>query len=237
MKKLIKSNPSILSLMTITATLSFHSPMAVAESEAGYTNYVTDSIEIPFRSQPGYKYKILRMLRSGSKVTVVNVNDDGWAKLIYHYKGEDIEGWMPSILLQSQPIAREKVAELEKKISQVEKQLNQVKLEKQTLQSRFDETDEALKSTKQLNYELEKQLEEIKTLSGNAIQLNDENRQMAQHIQKLENENTILNEQIDQSEDVVKRQWFLTGGGVLLLGLIIGRLFRMPGGRKKWNTL
>ncbi len=236
MKKLVKSNHSILPLLTISALLTTLAPSVQAESEAGYTNYVTDSIEIPFRSQPGYKYKILRMLRSGSKVTVVDVNEDGWAKLLYNHRGEDIEGWMPSILLQAQPIAREKVADLEKKVAYVEKQLNQIKLEKQTLQSRFDETDEALKSAKKINYELEKQLEEIKKLSGNAIQLNEDNRQMAQQIQKLENENTILSEQIDQSEDVVKRQWFLTGGGVLLLGLIIGRLFRMPG-RRKWNTL
>jgi len=237
MKKLVKSKSNILPLMTISAVLTILSPIAVAESEAGYTNYVTDSIEIPFRSQPGYKYKIIRMLRSGTKVTVIDVNDDGWAKLLYNHRGEDIEGWMPSILLQAQPVAREKVANLEKKIAHVEKQLNQIKLEKKTLQNRYDETDEALKLAKQTNYELEKQLEEIKTLSGNTIQLNDENREMAQRIQKLENESTILNEQIEQSEDVVKRQWFLTGGGVLLLGLIIGRLFRIHSGRKKWNTL
>lgn len=237
MKKLVKSKPNILALITVSAVLSVHSSFVAAEPETGYTNYVTDSIEIPFRSQPGYKYKILRMLRSGSKVTVIDVNDEGWAKLLYHYKGEDIEGWMPSILLQTQPVAREKVADLEKKIAQVEKQFNQIKIEKQTLQNRYEETDSELKSAKQNNYELEKELEEIRALSGNAIQLNEDNRQMAQQIQKLENENTILKEQIDQSEDVIQRQWFLTGGGVLLLGLLIGRFFRMPSGRKKWNSL
>ncbi|MDG4812895.1 TIGR04211 family SH3 domain-containing protein [Hydrogenovibrio sp. 3SP14C1] len=238
MKKLVKSNKTILSLMiAVSASAVTYSSTALSEVQSGYTHYVTDSIEIPFRSQPGYKYKILRMLKSGTKVTILEVNDDGWARLIYNYKGDDIEGWMPSSVLQSQPIAKVEVQKQDRKIAKIEKELNQLNLEKNTLQSRFNDTAKELKEVKQDNFELNKQLEEIKAISGNAIQLNNENKQMVQQIEKLNNENAIMKEQIDQAKDVVQRQWFLTGGGVLLLGLLLGRFFRIPNRKNKWNTL
>lgn len=238
MKKLVKSNKTILSLMiAVSASSVTYSSAALSEVQSGYTHYVTDSIEIPFRSQPGYKYKILRMLKSGTKVTILEVNDDGWARLIYNHNGKDIEGWMPSSVLQSQPIAKVEVQKQDRKIAKIEKELNQLNLEKNTLQSRFNETAKELKEVKQDNFELNKQLEEIKAISGNAIQLNNENKQMAQQIEKLNNENAIMKEQIDQAKDVVQRQWFLTGGGVLLLGLLLGRFFRVPNRKNKWNTL
>lgn len=238
MKKLVKSNKTILSLMiAVSASAITYSSAALSEVQSGYTHYVTDSIEIPFRSQPGYKYKILRMLKSGTKVTILEVNDDGWARLIYNHNGKDIEGWMPSSVLQNQPIAKVQVQKQERKIAKIEKELNQLNLEKNTLQNRFNDTAKELKEVKQDNFELNKQLEEIKAISGNAIQLNNENKQMAQQIEKLNNENAIMKEQIDQAKDVVQRQWFLTGGGVLLLGLLLGRFFRVPNRKNKWNSL
>lgn len=210
---------------------------AYAELQAGYTHYVTDSIEIPLRSQPGYKYKIKRMLRSGTPVTILEVNEDGWVKLLYKQGNRKTEGWMPSSVIQSQPIAKQQLEEKDNKIARIEKELNQLTLEKETLQSRFDETDTELKSVKQQNFELNKQLEDIQAISGQTMQLNEENQVMAQQIEKLKNENAIMKEQIDQAEDVVERQWFLTGGGVLLLGLLLGRFFRMPTRKDKWNTL
>jgi SH3 domain protein len=239
MQKSAKSNSRMRPLL-IAAGLSaalLYTSGAQAELQTGYTHYVTDSVEIPLRSQPGYKYKILRMVRSGAAVTILEVNEDGWAKLLYKHNGKETEGWMPSIVLQSQPIAKMQLQEKEKKIARIEKQLNQLNLEKETLQNRFSDTDNELKEVKQQNFELNKQLEEIEAISGQSIKLNEENQRMVQEIERLNNENAIMKEQIDQAEDVVQRQWFLTGGGVLLLGLLLGRFFRMPNRKNKWNTL
>lgn len=239
MKKLAKSNHTLLIALASVIPLGMiiASPSVKAEPQANYTHYVTDSIEIPLRSNPGYKYKILRMLRSGTTVKITEINEKGWAKLIYHYKGKDIEGWMPSIVLQNQPIAKFRLQNQIKKTAKIEKQYNQAELEKQTLQKRFEEVNAELKDTKKQSFKLAKKLENLQAISGDAIKLYDENQSMMQEIEKLNNENSIMKEQIDQSEDVVQRQWFLTGGGVLLLGLLLGRFFRVPSRKNKWNTL
>ncbi|WP_237260382.1 TIGR04211 family SH3 domain-containing protein [Thiomicrospira sp. S5] len=207
MQKSANSNSKMRPLL-IAAGLSaalLYTGGAQAELQTGYTHYVTDSVEIPLRSQPGYKYKILRMVRSGAAVTILEVNEDGWAKLLYKHNGKETEGWMPSIVLQSQPIAKMQLQEKEKKIARIEKQLNQLNLEKETLQNRFSDTDNELKEVKQQNFELNKQLEEIEAISGQSIKLNEENQRMVQEIERLNNENAIMKEQIDQAEDVVQR--------------------------------
>lgn len=236
MKKLAKSNHALTAGVATLLTLAVALPVKAAPA-SDYTHYVTDSVEIPLRSKPGYKYKILRMLKSGTVVTITEVNEEGWAKLIYRYKGNDIEGWMPSSVLQSQPIAKFRLESQIKKTANIEKQYNQVQLEKETLQNRFQETSLELKETKKENFELNKKLENLQAISGDAINLYDQNQNMKQEIERLNNENAIMKEQIDQSEDVVQRQWFLTGGGVLLLGLLLGRFFRIPSRKNKWNSL
>ncbi|WP_019895917.1 TIGR04211 family SH3 domain-containing protein [Hydrogenovibrio halophilus] len=238
MPKLNRCNPLVAAIgLSLTLSLAWM-PMAQAETgDDGYTHYVTDSIDIPFRSNAGYKYKIKRMLPSGSRVKVLEIQDDGWARLLYNHRGTEIEGWMPSSLIQSQPIASIRLEEQEKRLSKLEKERNQLKVEKSTLNERFESTQAELKKVKKENFQLNKQLEEIESISGDAIKLNEENQQLAQEVASLRNDNAIMKEQIDQSGDVIQRQWFLTGAGVLLLGLLLGRFFRLPSRKNRWNTL
>ncbi|WP_024851512.1 TIGR04211 family SH3 domain-containing protein [Hydrogenovibrio kuenenii] len=242
MKKSVKSNLRLISSLALVAGLSFSQSSMAQETQSeqpqtDYTHYVTDSVQIPLRTQPGYKYKILRLLKSGTPVSILEVNDDGWTKLSYNYKGEDIIGWMPSSVLLNQPIARVRLAKQIEKTSHIEKKLNQALQEKSTLNSRFNDVNNELKKTKESNFKLQKQLTEIQSISGKTIELHEQNQQFMQDISKLKSDNAILKEQISQAGDVVQRQWFLTGGGVLLLGLLIGRFLRLPNRRNKWGSL
>lgn len=234
MKKLTISSllligSSLISL-TLLSTASFSAPSA-------YTNYVTDSNKIPMRKAPGYKYRIKRMLKPGSKVTITKVNDEGWANVIYRYKGRNITGWMPSISLQNTPVAKVKLKLQIAKTADVEKKYNQLKVEIAALDDRYIESSSELKKIKAENFQLEGELSELKAISGKSIQINQKNEAFISKIKVLESENIIMKERISQAEDIVQRQWFLTGGGVLLLGLLLGRFFRLPNKKKRWDTL
>jgi len=237
MKKLAKCKKFYLSTIIVpflTAGLMFNTTPAIS---SGYVNYVTDSIEVPLRSNPGYKFKIIRMVKSGSKVTIQEVNDKGWAKLIYRHRGRDFVGWMPTSMLQTTPISATLLKKQTEKTSRIEKSLNQLKQEKETLQARLTIATEELNTVKQQNFELEKELQNIKKISGRSLEISEENNQLSQQINQLKSDSIIMKEQLSQASDVVQRQWFLTGGGVLLLGLILGRLFRMPAKKNKWDSL
>lgn len=210
-------------------------PVAVsaAESASGSTRYITDLIEVPLRSGGSLKYRIKRMIPSGTAVKILEVDPTGWAKVAY--KGS--EGWLPANLLENEPVARDRLELQVNKTTSVEAKYNDLKLELSTLQTRFDENSVELKSIKQEKFETTQELNRLKQVSSSAVQLDEQNKEMKARLSRLSDENAIMREQLDQAEDVVKRQWFLTGGGVLLLGLLLGRFFRIPGKRKKWGQL
>lgn len=223
---------SILGLSTL-GTLA--SSTAVAAS--GYTHYVTDSVDVPVRSGPSYKHRILRMLETGTPISVLEVNKDGWTQIQYKIGNSTYSGWMASSSILNQPIAKVRLEQQIAKTRSVEKRLNELQQELDTLQARFATTDSALSTIKQEKFELTQELTRLKNISSNSVLLDEQNREMKQRLNQLESENTIMREQIEQSGDSIKRQWFLTGGGVLLLGLLLGRFFRRPTKRKKWGEI
>lgn len=206
-------------------------------AETGYTNYVTDTIDIPVRRGAGYKYKIQQMLKSGTAIKILKVNSEGWANVEYTRGGKARTGWMPSSVLQNQPVAAERLKEQVAKTNQLEEQYLEIKQELDTIKQRYQEASTELSTTKQDRYELSQELNHLKEVSNNAVELDKQNQKMSARLSELENQNAIMREQIDQSEDVIKRQWFLTGAGVLLLGLLVGRFFRVPGKKRRWGEL
>jgi len=220
--------------LSLVFGLSSHSAQA---AESGFSNYVTDVVELPVRRDAGYKYKILNMIKSGTPVKILKVNDEGWAHIEYSRGSKNSRGWVPSSMLQNQPIARERLQQQIDKTSSIETKYNALQQELDTLKTRFEATSEELATIKQEKFETSQELNRLTAISTNAVELDRENQEMRERMSELENDNTIMREQIDQSEDSIKRQWFLTGGGVLLLGLLLGRFFRPPQKRKRWGEL
>lgn len=225
----------------VASLLGFSSLGILSSSNAlaatGYTHYVTDSIDVAVRTGGSYKNKILRMLPTGTPVSIIEVNKDGWAQIEYQKGNSTYAGWMPSSTLLNQPISKIRLEQQIAKTSSVEKKLNELQKELDTLQARFSTTDSALSTIKQEKFELTQELTHLKTISSNSILLDQQNQEMKQRLGQLESQNAIMKEQIEQSGDSIKRQWFLTGGGVLLLGLLLGRFFRTPSKRKKWGEI
>ncbi|HHS99646.1 MAG TPA: TIGR04211 family SH3 domain-containing protein [Thiomicrospira sp.] len=240
MKKFSSFKPiqhASLSLLLV-AIIGVSAPISATHAATkGYTNYISDSLEVPLRRGAGYKYKISRMLKSGEPVKILEVNKSGWAQVQYKKGSKTYTGWLPSSLLQNQPVAKDRLTTQIKKTTDIEEKYNALQQELATLKTRYEETDTQLSSIKQEKFELGKKLEHLKDVSSNAVELDEQNQEMKMRLTQLENQNTIMKEQIDESDDSIKRQWFLTGGGVLLLGLLLGRFFRPPTKRKKWGEL
>lgn len=236
MKKSVNYKPYVLAFLA--SSLGVITPQCQAEESSGFKHYVTDSIEIPFRSGPSYKYKISRMIRSGTPVTILEVNDEQWARLEYtDGRGRTFEGWMPSSLLQNQPVAKVQLEQEMQKTAKLEQTKIQLTEEIDTLKNRLETTQASLNNINKETFEIKQEYKRLKEISGNAVTIGEENQSLKQQVLDLSNQNALYKEQIQQAEDVVERQWFLTGGGVLLLGILLGLFFRTPKRKKSWDTL
>ncbi|MBN2647431.1 MAG: TIGR04211 family SH3 domain-containing protein [Thiotrichales bacterium] len=243
MTKLAHSKPSprsgtqIFAILLLSGSLGLAVSPIVQAQPSGYTNYITDDIDVPVRRGAGYKFKISQLLPSGTAVRILEVNQDGWANIEYSKGSTTSTGWIETSMLQNQPIAKLRLQEQIEKTNKVEEKFNSLQLELSTLKERFETASNELGSVKQEKFELSQELEHLKSISTNAVALDEENKAMKLRLSEIESQNAIMSEQIDQSEDSVKRQWFLTGGGVLLLGLLLGRFFRLPTKRKRWGEI
>ena len=224
----------VASLFSIT--IMPHSAVHAAVTP-GYTNYVIDTFKVPMRRGAGSNFKISRMMPAGAPVKILEANGEGWALVEYKKGSKTYTGWMHTTTLQNMPVARVRLEKQIKKTNKLEEKLNALQHELKTLKERHDETNQELSSVKQEKFELTQALTRLKSISSNAVDLDQQNQEMKQRLSTVEDQNAIMREQIDQSEDAIKRQWFLTGGGVLLFGLLLGRFFRIPAKRKKWGEI
>lgn len=232
-----RSAPSELLALALTLLLAWLPVQAqAAPVQSGFKHYITDQLEVPVRRGPGFNYKIINLLKSGTPVTVLEVNDKGWARIQFTYKGRTREGWMPARLLSNQPVARMQLKALQQKNAELNARLQQLQQQQQQLHAELDDTRKQLGEAQKKLFTLRKEYTHLRQVAGNAVALDEENQKLKTHLRDLEQENAMLKEQIAHSEDAVKRQWFLTGAGVLLLGLLLGRFMRAPRRRSSWSS-
>lgn len=202
-----------------------------------YTHFVSDSIQVPLRRGAGTEFRIERMLAAGSPIKVLEVGESNWSRVEYTLNGRTYTGWVNKVAIQSERPAKMRLEEQTERANKFEARLKQLQSEHNELKDQAKSANKELETLKQEQFELTKEMEHLKNISGSAIELDNQNHEMRKTISELESQNIIMQQQIAQAEDAVKRQWFLTGAGVLLLGLIIGRLFRMPKRRGGWDKI
>jgi len=238
MKKYAHSERFLVAIMAATLVAAPLLPTTGNARTEGFKHYITDELTVPVRRGPGYNYKIRKLLKAGTPVTVVEINEKGWAHIQYPHKGKMRDGWVPSSLLSTQPAAREQLAEAEKTIKALNAKVQQQKTQLATLRAENDDLKKRLTQAQKQLFTLKKDYDHLVKTAGNALELDQENQQLKKEVVRLEQENALLKDQIAHSEDAVRRQWFLTGAGVLLLGLLLGRFFRLPQRRRSsWDEL
>jgi len=198
---------------------------AVAEKR-----YVKDVLTITLRAGPSDEFKILKGLKSGTHLQLLEQSEDGKYSKVSTDKG--LEGWVMSRYLVNEPVAFEKLI-------LTQRELEKAKADLKELQGKFSNTKKELadanRSSKNLNKDKSKQakeLEYIKKVSANAINLDKKNQElMTKNIELADNLDVLLseNERLQSSKDV---NFILVGGFLVALGLFLGWLVPKLGGRK-----
>ena len=183
MKKLI----STLSV-TLIALAASHSQAISSE------RYITDELHVPMRSGQGNEFRILhRGLPSGTKLTLLQDSPDtGWAQ-VRTPGGE--EGWIRRQYLESEPVAKIKLAQAEQRLEHIESMQGDLGGEVRRLEDDNTKLTTALKIEQERAETLAKELKELKSLSADSVALN-------QRHQKLLNQHELLKQKqsMDQAE-------------------------------------
>ena len=185
--------------------------------------YITDQIDIPIRSDQNFGNNIIRVLPSGTELSLLQSTEDGWAQIQF----DDTIGWIKSFYLSKDPPAREELKKLTRTSNTNKLLISKLASEKEVLENELsllkqENTDLSIQSSKS-----QAEKEHIEKIYQDALKLEHENEKHIQEKLQLKAELQLADNNTQIQKDTSSRNWFIVGAIVLFFGMIIG--FIVPG--------
>jgi len=219
------------SVFIITFFALFSSMAAVAKVQ-----YVSDELVINMRSGKGNSFKIIKIIKSGTPLTILE-SDSGYTRA---KTPSGVVGWVLTRFLINTPVAREQLAKAQQDVAQMKTKYDSMSSELSTIKNERDTLDSSEKSLLENKEKLNIELAKLKKIAARPMQLEAENDQLRNELVKIETEMRLLKQEYQTLEDNSDQEWFMTGAGVLFGGMILGLIFpKLRSGQKKasWNRL
>jgi len=185
-----------ISTIAISALIYF---FALNNASAQQTKYITDKLDVTLRSGKTTQHKVVRMLTSGTSVTILEADDkEGYTKV---RTKRGAEGWVLSRYLLNQPVARERLAKAEQKIKELTTQGG-------TSLSRLTDLTDSQKTLKKENKKLtaenkkiQKDLNHIRQTAAKTLSIDRENQSLKKRLFALERDYKLLEQENDALKD------------------------------------
>ncbi|HEY0209331.1 TIGR04211 family SH3 domain-containing protein [Acerihabitans sp.] len=171
-----------------------------AGTHADEKRYISDDLITYIHSGPGNQYRIVGTLNSGEEVSLLSVSESNNYGQIKDDKGRT--AWIPLDQLSDQPSLRIKVPALEQQVQTLTQKLN-------TIDAGWN----------QRTAEMQKKVTES---DGNIQSLRDENQSLKDQLVVARKKVDAVAVQLDDKQRAIIMQWFLYGGGVAGVGLVLG---------------
>lgn len=195
------------------------------------TNYVKDELYVTMRTGKGTEFQILKTLRSGTKLEVVeNSEEDGYT-LVRTVSG--LEGWVKSQYLTDQPTAELKLKNAEQQLERIKKENERLKGQYDALKNKSGDLSSTQKELEKENTKLKKDLAHAEEVAKKPLQLSKENKVLSESNLAMEKENQMLSQENQMLQDRSDREWFMIGAGVMLFGMLLGAVFSKVSGKRK----
>jgi SH3 domain protein len=200
------------------------------------TRYVSDNLEITMRSGKGTSYGIIRMLRSGTPVDVIEEDKEAGYTHVRVKGGK--EGWVLSRFLMKGQAARDRLAAAEKNLAELELDNRKMETSMATLTDQKAALEKELAALEGQTRNVSQELSEIKRTASSALAIDSENKDLKSRVVSLERQLQTLQQENEGLRDRTARDWFMVGAGVVLLGIIVGLIIPRIRWRKKssWDT-
>ncbi|MEA3548225.1 MAG: TIGR04211 family SH3 domain-containing protein [Thermodesulfobacteriota bacterium] len=218
-------------LLILTLFLPFSTILFSGTPVLAKTSYVKPSSEVVVRKGQGIKYKIVAVVKDGVSVEFLE-EGDSYAKVRL---ANGKEGWMLKRFLSDEPPLEQVVASLrteKEKMKRKEIEVAQkIKEVSSTLARTETEFDAILAERDQIRTDyqnLQQDTANVVQTKNDLLKTVKENELLVQKLASVQQENNSL-----KKDNAIK--WFLSGGGVLLVGMFIG--MRSSKSRRRTTSL
>lgn len=179
----------------LLSALLFALTVQTAQAE---TQYVTENLSTFLRKGAGDQYKIAGAIQSGDAVTVLDRKD----KYTLIRDAKNREAWILSNELTATPSSKQENPKLKAQIQELTLKLNRLDGDWQ-----------------QRTSEMQRRAKQAEEQSS---QLLEQNSQLKRELEITKNKNRDLEAMLDAGKREIAIQWFIYGGSVLGVGLLLG---------------
>lgn len=187
------------------------------------TQYVSDNVAITLRSGKTNQHRIIRSLDSGTKLRVLETD-----KTHARVKTPDgTVGWVMKRYLVNEPVARTILPPIKKKLAKLETKYSELrKKHKEIIKERNELAVIASKYEKlESKYtEVSDEANRLSKIASESDQIYQENQSLTRNNASLEAQKDMLMNEIKELQNGNDKLWFLTGAGVIFLGILIGAM-------------
>jgi SH3 domain protein len=214
---------------------------AVAITVSGNTlaatqKYITDEFEVTMRSGTSTANDILRLLKSGEAVSVLEEDLDTEYSFVELDDGK--KGYILNRYLVSNRSSKYKLEQLEIKTAEQQEANAILQFEIKNLQTDLEKEQSDGSSAKTALLATENELTRVKNASQNTLSIVDENDELKSIVDNLVKNNAILNKKNSTLKDSSNMDWFIRGAGVSLAAFVLGIIITRIRWRKKesWGS-
>jgi SH3 domain protein len=207
-----------------------------ADNAAAKTVYVTDNIKFTLRSSESNRSKILKMLPSGTPLTVIQEKSSGYSKV---RTPNGVEGYILTRHTQEKPISRWYLNKANKQLEALKSENERISKELEMLKTNSTTAQSSLQQVTSERDRLRQELNELKQTAANAVQLKHQRDQLQERVITVERELQQVKRENQALQDSANQDWFLYGGLLALFGVILGFILPKLSWRRKvsnWDT-
>ncbi len=184
--------------------------------------YVTNKSKITLRKGPGVENTIVTMLNEDEPVEILN-RESGWSQVRLLAPGRnDTTGWVVSRYLENRVPWKIQALALKAENNRLKDRLASLEEKFETTSEASDSLSQRLSANDAALKELRRKYESLVAESADYLKLKEAYEGMEAELQTAQNSAERLAKENRMLKSSERNRWFLSGGAVLLLGLIIG---------------
>lgn len=199
------------------------------------TAYVSDQLEATMRRGEGTKFGIIRMVKSGYPLEIVEANKTTGYTKVRTQAGT--EGYILSRYLMDESAARDRLAAFTADNKSLLETIADLKTTIGTLESSTTDQTSQIASLQSDKQELGLELTSLREATADVIAIKRKNDSYSAQVQQLTGEKEGLETENRAYRDNTKQDWFVRGAGVIILGIIIGLILPKLRRRRRWGDL
>lgn len=195
------------------------------------TLYVKPSAEIVVRTGQGTSYKIVGMVKDGDSVELLE-EENSYAKVRLK---NNVEGWMVRRFLGSDPPLKNVVETLTKENSAIKEKSSYTEQNLVEVSATLEQTKNQYSALSEEHNQLKTEYNTLLADTADVINIKKAQQLSAEKNKELQEQLLLTIQENKELKSNETKRWFLTGAGVLLLGILLGKL---PGpSRKRKSSL